>query len=310
MSDQPREQLAISVRARLLHLARIRRENFDLVLIRYGAERLLYRLSQSTYRDQFVLKGGTLFYVWDGEQSHRPTRDIDLLAYGKEQESTYLIEVLRELCLLPIEDDGLYFDTNTIRVEPIREQEEYGGTRLSIQANLLKTRILTKLDIAYGDVIIPQAQPTSFPAMLDFPAPELLTYPRVTVVAEKYEALVQLGMENSRMKDFYDLHFLQSHFTFEGEILTQSIAATFLRRKTPLPEQAPLALTAEFASNPEKRKQWEGFLRKNELWKEGKSLEEVINLLHDFLLPPTEALIKGESFTKRWPSQGPWISIE
>ena len=211
---------------------------------------------------------------------------------------------------MPVEDDGLYFDTKTIRVEPIREQEEYGGTRLSIQANLLKTRIPTRLDIAYGDVIIPQAQPANFPTILDFPAPELLTYPRETVIAEKYEALVHLGMENSRMKDFYDLHFLQSHFTFEGESLTQSIAATFHKRKTPLPEKAPLALTAEFAKNPDKRKQWEGFLRKNELQKEGKSLEELIELLHDFLLPPTEALIRGESFMKRWPNQGPWISLE
>ncbi len=309
MSNQPKERLATSVRARLLHLAQTRRENFDLVLVRYAAERLLYRLSQSPYREQFVLKGGTLFYVWHGEQSHRPTRDIDLLGYGKEQESSYLIEVLKELCILAVEDDGLYFDSETIKAHPIREQEEYGGTRLHIQANLVKTRIPTKLDIAYGDVITPQAQPANFPIMLDFPAPELLTYPRETVVAEKYEAMVDLGMGNGRMKDFYDLYFLQSHFTFEGEILAQAIAATFHRRNTLLSEEIPLALTLKFAKNPGKMMQWEGFLRKNELPREG-SLEEVVNLLSEFLMPPTLALTRGESFLKRWPTQGPWIPCE
>jgi predicted nucleotidyltransferase component of viral defense system len=309
MSNQPKERLATSVRARLLHLAQTRRENFDLVLVRYAAERLLYRLSQSPYREQFVLKGGTLFYVWHGEQSHRPTRDIDLLGYGKEQESSHLIEVLRELCSLPVQEDGLYFDTETIRAEPIREQEEYGGTRLHIQANLVKTRIPTKLDIAYGDIITPQAQPANFPTMLDFSAPKLLIYPRETVVAEKYEAMVDLGMGNGRMKDFYDLYFLQSHFTFEGEIFAQAIAATFHRRNMLLPEKVPLALTAEFARNPDKIKQWEGFLRKNELLREH-SLEEVVNLLHDFLIPPTLALTRGESFLKRWPTQRPWIRYE
>lgn len=98
-----------------------------MILTRYGLERLLYRLSQSEYRNRFILKGAMLFTLWD-DQMHRPTRDVDFLGFGDSGEGT-LREIFRNLCDLPVEDDGLVFLADSVRVESIRDATEYGGTR-------------------------------------------------------------------------------------------------------------------------------------------------------------------------------------
>ncbi|HEY5704870.1 MAG TPA: nucleotidyl transferase AbiEii/AbiGii toxin family protein [Terrimicrobiaceae bacterium] len=192
---------------------------------------MLYRLSQSRYADRFLLKGAMLFRIWT-EISHRPTRDLDLLGMGSE-EAGEVAAIFREICTVPVEPDELEFLVDSVTAKPIREEAVYGGIRVTIEARLGNVRIQS--DVGFGDAVTPGPQAVEFPALLDFPAPQLRSYPTYTVVAEKLEAMVLLGEANSRMKDFYDLWFLSRTFEFDGPTLVGAIRATFNRRKTPLP---------------------------------------------------------------------------
>jgi hypothetical protein len=141
---------------------------------------------------------------------------------------------------------------------------------------------------------------------LDFPAPALLAYPRETSVAEKFQAAVMLGMLNPRLKDFWDLWVISRQFAFQGPVLFQAIRATFDRRKTAIPKQPPVALTAEFGGNQAKQKDWQAFLKRHKWEGQGVGLEQVVAFLHGFLWPPARALHPGESFEQVWPASGPW----
>lgn len=233
MSQRFPKDLAASVRARLSKLSRERNEAFDHVLTRYATERLLYRLSKSPFANRFVLKGATLFTLWCGEP-HRPTRDLDFLSYGDSSPET-LQSIFRDICTFKVEPDGLTFDPDSIRTAEIREPQEYPGWRVWVHAYLGKARIPIQVDIAFGDIVIPDPQEVEYPTILPFPAPRLCSYPKEAVVAEKLEAMVALGMVNSRMKDFFDVWFLARNFEFNGETLTQAFAATFERRRTDIP---------------------------------------------------------------------------
>jgi len=273
---------AESVFARLK--ARFRKEggDFQTLLERYALERLLYRLSQSPYADRFVLKGAQLFALWAGTP-HRPTRDADFLGYG-DGSAEALRAIFAELAQLPdMPEDGLVWDAGTIQVAPIRKEAEYGGMRLIWKALLHGAQIRVQIDIGYGDAITPGATTIAWPSLLDLPAPTLRTYPPETVIAEKLEAAVKLGRLNSRMKDFYDLHWLGQNRIFDTAVLTRAIRATFERRQTPLPDACPLALTQAFAQDKDKQTQWQAFLRKNGL--AAPPLAEIIQTLHDFLWP-------------------------
>jgi hypothetical protein len=242
------KNLAASVRQRLLNLSRQRREDFQLVLTRYAVERLLFRVSQSRYRDQFVLKGAMLFQLWRGDM-HRATRDLDLLGRGSNETAT-MIAVFQELCDTQVADDGLRFDRETVSAEEIKPDDEYQGVRVSLDCVLDKAAVHLQVDIAFGDVVTPPPAEVAFPTVLDFPAPVLKAYPKESVVAEKLQAMVALGIANSRMKDFFDLWFLAGNFGFEGTLLQEAIAKTFERRQTPIPTDVPLALTDDFARDP------------------------------------------------------------
>jgi predicted nucleotidyltransferase component of viral defense system len=304
VSKERLRNIAASVRQRLTDLARKQGEEFQLVLTRYAIERLLYRLSQSEYRDKFILKGAMLFQLW-ADHSHRPTRDLDLL--GKGPCSTdLLVEVFRTVTSLAVEDDGLTFDLGTITAERIKEDQEYEGVRVHCDARLGQARIDLQIDVGFGDAVTPRAVKTQYPTMLPFPAPVLRAYQRETVVAEKFQAMVVLGMANSRMKDFFDLWVLARGFTFAGNALCRAIRATFLRRKTALQVEAPLALTPKFGTDPAKVKQWQAFVRKSKLETGETTLEQLCAFLKEFLMPPSQALSAGIEFTESWPPGGPW----
>jgi hypothetical protein len=296
-----------SVRERLRRLAEAQHEDFQLVLTRYGLERLLYRLSQSEHRDLFVLKGAMLFALWT-EQRHRPTRDLDLLGRGPATVER-CEEVFRAVCAVPVADDGLHFHPESVRGATIREDQHYEGVRLALLARLESARIPLQIDVGFGDAVTPGAVAMDYPTLLASPVPTVRAYPRETVVAEKYQALVLLGMSNSRLKDFYDLWVLSRQFSFEGPVLAAALAATFDRRRTPLPSAPPLALTAEFHGDKMKRQQWRAFLNKGKL-AEGLELERVTGVLGHFLLPPTAALVAGRRFDRAWPAGGPWQSAD
>lgn len=301
--DKPRN-LAASVRHQLTELARKQGEDFQLVLTRYVIERLLYRLSRSPYHHEFVLKGAMLFRLWTG-QLHRPTRDLDLL--GKADYSVeHLVEVFKEVCCLAVEEDGLVFNPKTLRGERIKEDQQYEGVRIHCEARLGQPRIELQIDIGFGDPVTPTSVEVTFPAMLEFPTPVLQAYPRQTFIAEKYQAMVSLGIANSRMKDFFDLWVLARSFEFDGPLLCRAIRATFNRRTTALPTEGPLALTSEFGADITKVKQWGAFAKKGKLDICGTTLEQVCAFLHGFLMPPTSALVAASPFERFWPPAGPW----
>lgn len=299
---QPRDLVA-SVRQRLMNVSRERGEDFQFVLTRYGLERLLYRLTQSPHAGQFVLKGAALFQLWTG-QPHRSTRDLDLLGTGAPAPDR-LRAVFRDVCSVVVEDDGLTFLVDAIQAAQIKEDDEYQGIRLRIDARLGNVRIPLQIDVGFGDAVTPGPQAATFPTLLDFPAPLLQVYPRETVVAEKFQAMVALGIANSRMKDFYDVWMLARQFEFDGLHLCAAIRATFDRRQTPLPTTPPLALTAEFGTDRNKAIQWAAFLRKSKLVDEPPSLEGVVVLLQGFLMPPTLALASQSSWNRTW-ARGTW----
>lgn len=275
-------QSAASIHDRLLARAKQRGEDFNLVLSRYATERWLYRLSVSPAREKFVLKGAWLFMSWF-HQPHRPTRDADFLGF-ESCEAEALRRMVEDISAISAED-GLRYDLASMRIEGIREDADDGGWRVLLHAYLERARCPIQLDIGFGDVVTPAPREESLPTLLDDqPAPRLLVYPRESVIAEKLEALVKLGIANSRMKDFFDLLALVREGGMNRGELAAAIAATFARRKTALPEGVPLGLSETFAQDVAKRKHWESFLRRNGL--SAPSLEEAIAEIRAFLEEP------------------------
>ncbi len=211
MSKRTIKNMVASVRSRLLQQSKAKGEDFNYVLTKYGLERLLYRLSQSDYANEFVLKGAMLFSHWT-ELPHRATRDVDLLSFG-EPKVERLQQIFNDVCKQEVVDDGIVFQDGPPEVQHIKEEQEYEGVRVNIQALLGKARIHLQVDVGFGDVITPRTEGIEFPTLLELPAPSLRAYPRETVIAEKLEAMVDLGMANTRLKDFFDLIFLCEHFT-------------------------------------------------------------------------------------------------
>lgn len=298
--------MAASVRQRLLNKAREQRTDFNLLLTRYGLERLLYRLSKSEYRNRFVLKGAMLFPLWDID-GFRTTRDIDLAGYG-ESDLEELKEIFRAICQTSVEDDGIIFNSQSVEAEDIRDQMEYGGTRLNFNAELAGARINIQVDIGFGDAITPEAVEAVFPTMLELPAPHLRVYPAETVIAEKLEAMVRLGIANSRMKDFYDIWTIARIFNFDGATLQTAIQRTFARRNTSIPIETPLALTEGFATDSQKLKQWKAFLNRTGLTVE-EDLPEVTAFIASFVLPPLQALTHGIPFNDTWSAGRSWQGV-
>ena len=266
----------------------------------------MFRFSQSDYARQFVVKGAMLLRVWTSEQ-YRPTKDLDLLAI-LDLSPEKLIEIFQEVCTLSVQDDGLEFLGNTIRVSEIREDNAYGGLRVTVQARLGKIRIPLQVDVGFGDAVSPEAQLEEFPTLLDLPAPILLAYPRETSIAEKFEAMVNLGLTNSRMKDYFDIWLLSDQFSFEGETLKAAIIATFKRRQTALPREPPVGLSKEFVSEEGKRAQWQAFVLRIRLDSKELSLEKVVGRVAAFVMPPSIAAAERSSFKLTWAKGGPWES--
>lgn len=304
MTRENRKNTPASVRQRLLNISRQQGEDFQLILIRFALERLLYRISISEYREQLILKGAMLFQIWSHEL-HRPTRDVDFLGQGEHSESRYR-SLFEAVCSINHVADGLEFDTKSIQVSIMKEEEKYQGIRITFNAFLASARIPIQVDIGFGDAITPGPVDIHYPTILDFSAPRLKSYPRETVVAEKFQAMVILGIANSRMKDFFDVWVLARQFEFDGKTISHAIRATFDRRETEVPVKTPLALTEEFFKDRQKQTQWNAFLMKSRLTKGGLDLASVAKELAEFLLPPTLASGSDNEFSKKWPPGGPW----
>lgn len=293
------KNVAASVRARLLNLARSSGEPLAALMEQYVTGRFLYRLMNSDYGDRFILKGAQLFRLWDA-QMHRPTRDLDFLGFG-ESSVEIMQRTFEEIVhAIIVPDDGL--EWGDVSTAPIRDDLKYGGVRAHIKVVLDGAKVTLQIDVGYGDSITPEASEIEWKSLLDFPSARLLAYPVETVVAEKFEAAVSLEMENSRMKDFFDLDWLARHQEFDCELLGMAIRNTFERRQTQLPTEPPVALTEMFSLDPMKQTQWSAFLRKGRL--EGDSLEEVIERLRVFLEPFYSN--EKQASTLRWVPGGEW----
>jgi predicted nucleotidyltransferase component of viral defense system len=277
---KPLQNIGASVRARLLNLARERNQPFDLLLTRYTLERLLYRLSSSQYRERFVLKGAMLMTNWMNDP-HRPTRDLDLLAFG-DSDPEVILAVFRDICAIKA-DDAVVFDISALAVDRVRDELEYGGLRIKTNATVDGAKVRVLVDIGFGDAIEPGLTEIELSVLLDQPAPRLRAYSYETVIAEKFQAMVNLGRANSRMKDFYDIWILARSQEFDGDKLARAIAATFARRKTGIPSERPDALTPAFAEDQTKQRQWTAFLEDVAITPG--TLAEVVEDLATFLMP-------------------------
>lgn len=222
------KDLAASVRARLLNIAKSEGSNFNQLLVRYALERFLYRLSQSAHADRFLLKGALLFTLWY-DMPHRPTRDADLLGFGPSDLQS-IAQTFRDIASIPV-DDGITFDPESVTAEDIRKEAGYAGARIVITGELAKARCKTQIDIGFGDAVTPGPVQSEYPVLLkDFPAPRLRTYPVYTVISEKLHAIALLGMTNSRVKDYLDLWVMLDRESLNMNTLAQAISATFTRR--------------------------------------------------------------------------------
>jgi len=277
-----RDGLARSVQTRLARHAKLINTDPNLVLTRFAVERFLYRLSRSPHVDRFVLKGALLMLAWLGD-ALRPTRDADLLGFG-DLSDTALENIFADVCKMDVEPDAMVYLADTVCVEPIRAEDAYGGQRVTLDATLGAARLRVQMDVGIGDAVVPPAVWLDYPSLLDFPRPRLRAYAAETVIAEKFHAIVVLGLRNSRMKDYFDLYALSHRDAEHVSQVDAAAAATFERRKTPLPDAWPLGLSDEFAHDAAKLAQWQAFLAKNRL--DAPTLAKVIDEVRQFLAEP------------------------
>jgi len=272
---------AASVRARLLNVAKATGTDFNLVLVRFALERLLFRLSTSAHSDRFVLKGALLFTLWY-DLPHRATRDADLLGFGPSDTGS-MAGVFRDIASVAV-DDGIVFDPASVRVGVIRKDAGYGGVRVTLNGKLANARCVAQVDVGFGDAVTPGPTDAVYPVLLDdLPAPRVRTYPVYTVVAEKLHAIVVLGMVNSRLKDYLDLIVIMEREALDEPTLALAIAATFQRRGTALPNAPPVGLSDEFALDPTRIALWQSLLKKNDIVH--RPLVDVVKVLRVALWP-------------------------
>jgi hypothetical protein len=271
------KNIGASVRARIYNKAKADKVNPHFLFTRYALERMLYRLSVSEHRDSFLLKGALLFDLWY-DVPLRPTRDIDLLGFGMA-EIPHLLKVFEDLCAIEV-DDGINFEATSIKAEEIRKEANYSGTRVTLVGAIDGAKCTVQVDVGYGDAVTPAPEMATYPAMLkDMPAPKLRVYPQYTVIAEKFEAIVILGMANSRMKDYFDLWVLLRNATLDQEILELAVQATFTRRGTAVPIGMPVGLSDQFALDKSRVDLWDAFVGRNKL--KAVSLAETVAYLRE-----------------------------
>ncbi len=304
--SEPRNVPA-SVHARLRNLAHRRKVDFNLLLDRYAAERFLYRLSASPEVDRFTLKGAALFRVWT-EDDLRQTRDVDFLSVGSADHLA-IRAAMETVCSIPCPEDGVVFDAETIRIRDMRRGRPEGGLRARIQGHLGNIRLALQVDIGFGDTITPAREQEDYPTLLDLPPPRIWTYPRETMVAEKFEAMVSLGVDNSRVTDLWDIALVARRFAFDGETLQTAVAATFRQRQTSLGDEWPDALLPAYYEDSLRTERWRSLGRQIGMSSGGPTqLVDVGEELRCFLAPVCDSLIENSPLTQAWPPGGPWRS--
>jgi hypothetical protein len=301
------KNVAASIHQRLLNHARANGRPFNEVLQYFALERFLYRLGCSPFRQQFVLKGALMLTAWQSPYA-RPTRDIDLL--GRTDNAVeHIVSTFQVICRETAPEDGLVFDADSVAGESIIEAAGYAGVRVRFAAHLGKARIPMQIDIGFGDPVVPAPSPVKLPTILDLPVPELQGYTRESMIAEKVQMIVYLAEVNSRMKDFYGVWWLATHFDFDGSLLAQAIHETFQWRQTPL-SLTSVAFSGRFTKDETKQGQWRAFIRRLRLDDAPSTLSEATENIAAFILPVFQALVEQEHFDQYWQPGGPWEKRE
>jgi hypothetical protein len=298
------KNIQASVRAQLQNKAKEAIRPFAEVLQYYGMERFLYRFSRSKYADKFILKGALMFTVWQVPQ-RRTTLDIDFSSNYDNQIAT-IEKVIRDVCKVPVTPDGLVFDSQTVKGQKIKEDADYEGVRVKFRGFLERSRIPMQIDVGFGDVIYPKPKTINYPVILDFPVPYLKGYPAESVVSEKFEAMVRLGLLNSRMKDFYDIWLMMRQFNFDGLKLVKALKGTFEHRKTSLPEHKPLFAEEIYDEKSDRQTLWKAFLKKGDIEYVPEKLHTIATEIEQFIIKPLDAIQRKQEFSKKWKSDGPW----
>jgi hypothetical protein len=293
-----------SVRALLQNKASQTNRPFAEVLQYYGMERFLYRFSRSKYSDKFVLKGALLFTVWQIPE-RRTTLDIDFLARYDNHVAS-INSVIKDVCRVPVDPDGLTFDSKTVRGYKIKEDADYEGVRVKFTGFLERSRIPMQIDVGFGDIVYPRTKVIDYPVILSFPKPRLKGYPPESVISEKFEAMVKLGLLNSRMKDFYDIWLMMRQFDFTGTNFSEALKRTFKQRKTDLPKGRPLFAEEIYDEKSDRQTLWKAFLRKNDIRHAPGELMNTAKEIEGFLIDPLAAIDKDHKFEKGWRAPGPW----
>ncbi len=302
MSEKAVTNIPASIRQRLANKAKESKRPFEETLQYFAMERFLYRLSQTTHSDAFILKGALLFRVWDTPDT-RATKDIDFLA-NMENTPEAIALVVKDVCEIDDSQDGLVFDVDSIQATTIKEDADYEGVRVKFRCTLDSARIAMQIDVGFGDTVIPEAQNAEYPTLLDLPTATLRIYPPETVVAEKIEAMNHLGVLNSRMKDFYDVWRMTRQFKFDAKPLSDAVRATFKNRKTEIIRFNELS--DELIEEIDRFQiQWTAFLDKNQV--DGpQEYADVLVGIADLLSPILVGIIDGKEFAGTWDPAGSW----
>ena len=275
-----------SVKTRLLNLMNETGYKYMYLLARYFNERLLYRVSVSQYKDNFLLKGGSLLYAMDGLNA-RPTIDVDFMAERINRDREFLTKVFQGILGIACDEDGVTFDTENITLEPITVEKKYPGTRFFFTAHMDSIVHKMSVDIGFGDVVTPYPASIDFPLLLpNIPSVNLQAYSLETVVAEKFHTMIDRDEYNSRMKDFFDCYQLLTKRSLDDSMLYEAIKATFDNRGLEYNPELKL-FTGEFVNDANRQMQWKLFLKKIQ-WKEELGFSEVMQVITDRLKPMAE----------------------
>lgn len=311
MTKPPKRDVAASVRQRLLDQSRASGQDFQRLLVRYGIERLLYRLSRTDARNRFVLKGAMLFAAW-ADAPFRATGDLDLLGFGDDDVDAAHATFANLCDAEPGADlsaDGLIFVADSVMVERTREDEDYRGLHVRLEARLKNTRIPIQIDIGFGDPVHPAPLDLDYPRLLpDMPTAHVRAYPPESVIAEKFDAMVRFDAATTRLKDHYDIWAISETFPFEAGTLIEAVRRTLSGRARVIPGDWPASLMPDFGERPDKLVQWRAFLNRSAPTLEPPPFLELIDRLRLFLAPVFQGLSKDDMVKQlRWIPGQDWI---
>ncbi len=304
MTKQNIKNIEHSIHDRLANKAREQNRTFNETLQHYTVERFLYRLYKSKYNDMFILKGALLLTVW-GNIISRPTKDIDFLGKSENRVET-IIEIMKEICLIKTEDDGVVFDESSVKGERIIENADYEGVRINLHGKLGNIELTINIDIGFGDIIVPEAKLLNFYTILDFPKPELYMYSKESTIAEKFQAFIKLGILSGRIKDLYEIWFLSKKYDFDCKLLAKAITKTFSNRKTEILYNLDVIIK-ELAEDKEKEAQWNSFIRRNKLQYVPENFKDATEEILQFLNYPVKVIIDGRKAEAKWHAGDKWV---